>query len=306
MTTEPIGRRAQNRLARHQQLTEAATEIISESGLEGLTMQAVAERVDCAVGTIYTYFSSKSALLAELQVEALQTLGSAFERSSQVWDTEIEEAGLDEALATLVRLVALGHLFVAAQDLHPREFELLQVHIATARRELTPEDTPEVVPHALAMLARLSQLIDRAVEVGALSTRAEMGVDEQQTLRRTLRWLGGLNGALMVSNATSDPAWLTAEELDGRRLAIALGQDMLLGWGAPPRTLASANEFVADLAARGQLMRRGGELADVVTAEALPVDGSLIDAEGAALDGHTLDGHAPDGNAARTGTDRGD
>ena len=50
----------------------------------------------------------------------------------------------------------------------------------------------------------------------------------------------GLNGAMLVSNATSDPAWLTDEELDGRRLAIALAQDMLLGWGAPPLTLASA------------------------------------------------------------------
>lgn len=286
MSTEPIGRRAQNRLARHQQLTTAATEIISEAGLEGLTMQAVAERVDCAVGTIYTYFPSKSALLAELQVEALRTLGSAFERSSQVWDTEIEAAGLDDALATLVRLVAIGHLFVAAPELHPREFELLQVHIATPRRELTPEDTPEVVPHALAMLARLSQLIDRAVEVGALSNRAELERDDKQTLRRTLRWLGGLNGALMVSNATSDPAWLTAEELDGRRLAIALAQDMLLGWGAPPRTLASANEFVRSLEERDVLMRRGGQLEDAVTTDSVALDGSVVDSAGTSFDGH--------------------
>ena len=260
MSTEPTGRRAQNRLARHEQLLTAATEIIADAGLNGLTMQAVAERVDCAVGTIYTYFASKSALLAELQVEAIKTLASSVDRSREIWDEEIDAAGLDPASAALVRLVAFGHLFVAAPDLHPREFELLQVHISSRKRELTDEDTPVVVPHALALLAQLHSMVDDALAAGALSPRAELGEDDaQQTLRRTLRWVGGLNGAMLVSNATSDPAWLTDEELDGRRLAIALAQDMLLGWGAPPLTLASANEFVRNLAARDRLMRPGGD-----------------------------------------------
>lgn len=263
MNAEPTGRRALNRIARHDQLLTAATEIISESGLGGLTMQSVAERVDCAVGTIYTYFASKSALLAELQVEAIKTLSSSVDRSREMWDEEIEAAGLDPASAALVRMVAFGHLFVAGPELHPREFELLQVHISSRKRELTDEDTPAVVPHALSLLAQLHTLIEDALEAGALSTRAELGpVDAQQTLRRTLRWVGGLNGALLVSNATSDPAWLTEEELDGRRLATALAQDMLLGWGAPPLTLASANEFVRNLAARDRLMRRGGSTED--------------------------------------------
>ncbi len=258
MTTEPTGRRARNRIARHDQLMTAATEIIAQSGLEGLTMQAVAERVDCAVGTIYTYFASKSALLAQLQVGAIKTLISSVTRSRAIWDEEIEAAGLDPASAALARLVAFGHLFVAGPELHPREFELLQVHISTARRELSDEDTTAVVPHALTLLALLHTMIDDALEVGALSNRAEVGEnDHHQTLRRTLRWVGGLNGALLVSNATSDPAWLTADELDGRRLAIALAQDLLLGWGAPPLTLASTNDFVRNLEARDRLMRRG-------------------------------------------------
>ena len=36
---------------------------------------------------------------------------------------------------------------------------------------------------------------------------------------------------------------------------------MLLGWGAPPLTLASANDFVRNLSARDQLMRLGGDAA---------------------------------------------
>lgn len=57
---QPTGRRARNRIARHDQLMTASMEILAQEGVEGLTMMAVAERVGCAVGTIYTYFDSKS------------------------------------------------------------------------------------------------------------------------------------------------------------------------------------------------------------------------------------------------------
>src|SRR5690606_37926200 len=89
MTTPPIGRRAQNRATRHAQLMAAATEIIATKGLSGLTMQAVAELVDCAVGTIYTYFPSKTALLSELQIAAIRTLQATFDASLASWDDEL-------------------------------------------------------------------------------------------------------------------------------------------------------------------------------------------------------------------------
>ena len=156
----------------------------------------------------------KHALLAELQVEAIKTLSRSVDRSREVWDEEIEAAGLDPASATLVRLVAFGHLFVAGPELHPREFELLQVHISSRKRELTDEDTPVVVPHALALLAQLHQMIDDALEVGALLTRAEIGRPRRPADPATHPSLGRreLNGALLVSNLTSDPAWLTADD----------------------------------------------------------------------------------------------
>lgn len=273
MTIEPTGRRARNRIARHEQLLTAATEIISESGLNGLTMQAVAERVDCAVGTIYTYFDSKSALLADLQVEAIKVLTSAIERSETVWDREIAAAELDEGLAALVRLVAASRMFVDAKRLHPREYELLQNHISGPEQVINDVDTLKVLPQVLMLLGHPHRMIDAAVAVGALSTGSRMGDDDSsQTLRRTLRWAGGLNGAMLVSNAPPDSVWLTADMLDGRRLAFDLADDLLLAWGAPPRTLLLAKEFVDDLESRDQLLRSGADLDPEDVLETEPVD----------------------------------
>lgn len=257
MTNQQTGRRARNRAARHEQLMAAATEIIAESGLDGLTMQSVAERVDCAVGTIYTYFTSKSALLAALQVEAVRTMEDSSRRSRELWDSEIDAAGLDDALASLVRLVAFNHLFVAGPVLHPREFELLQLLIATPRRLLTDDDINTVLPHSLALLESLRVMIDDAEAVGALSPREEVGPAQGQSLLRCIRWSGAMNGALMVSNVPQGPTGMARDLLDGPTLSLQLGNDILLGWGAPPRTLAAANTFVADLGARDLLLRAG-------------------------------------------------
>lgn len=262
MPTRPTGRRARNRAARHDQLMAAATDIVTDEGLDGLTMQAVAERVGCAVGTIYTYFNSKSALLSALQVSAIQTLMDSYHEAAEMWEEELSESELDDAVSSLVRLVAFGRIFVASADLHPREFELLQMLISTPQDLTTNEDRDSVLPIALALINNFRVLIDEAIEVGALTsvpttTLEDPIQDPDSSLNRTLRWAGGLNGAMLVSNVGVDPERINPDLFDGRRLALSLADDMLVGWGAPPRTLASAHGFVDALAAKDRLLPAG-------------------------------------------------
>ena len=278
MTTRPTGRRALNRAARHDQLMSAATDIVTEEGLHGLTMQAVAERVGCAVGTIYTYFDSKSALLSALQVSAIQILMASYHEAAEMWEAELAESDLDEAAAALVRLVALSHVFVSSSDLHPREFEMLQMLISIRQDLTTNEDRDSVLPVALALINDTRVLIDGAVETGALTPvpvriDADPLNDPDSSLNRTLRWAGGLNGAMLVSNVGVDPARINPDLFDGQRLALSLADDMLIGWGAPRRTLTSAHAFVDGLADKGRLLPAPGEL----VAESRPVESRAAD-----------------------------
>jgi AcrR family transcriptional regulator len=267
ITGTPLGRRASNRLARHEQLMSAATEIVAERGLEGLTMQAVAERTDCAVGTIYTYFRSKSALLVELQISAIATIQETYELSRAMWDEELAAAGSTEREAALFRLVAFGHLFTSGADLFPREFELLQTLISTPRRPEAPGDGERVLPHAFALIMSIGRLIDDAARTGAID---ELPADEDRTrtlMVRTMRWAGGLNGALLVSNATGDAEWLPDELLDGRMLARQLARDLLAGWGATRVDIAAAERFAEELASRDRLLRAGHRLGHPATVD---------------------------------------
>jgi AcrR family transcriptional regulator len=250
--TEPAqGRREQNRETRNHDLLFAATEIIATEGVEGLTMQAVADNVGCAVGTIYTYFDSKSGLLAALQVNAIQTLIDTFTASAESWEHAISKADLDPAVAALARLVAIGHIFVAAGDIHEREFDLLQMLISTPADLTTDSDRQDVIPLALELLDTVRVFIDLAILVGALSLPSS-----DSSVSRAVRWAGGINGALLVSNVGIEVSRRNPTIFDGQALALSLAQDLLVSWGAPLHDLESANMFVDDLIATDQLVAR--------------------------------------------------
>jgi AcrR family transcriptional regulator len=244
----------------------AATELVAEAGIDGLTMQALADRVDCAVGTIYTYFSSKSALLVELQGDAIRTIHDSLDRSRTEWDREIARTGVPDDVASLVRVMAFAHLFTAGPQLYPREFELLQSLISTPVREESPDDAANVVPHSLALLGDVAALIADACSTGALTPVPDDAPLEQRALVRTIRLAGALNGTMLVSNVSATGTPLSDLVLDGRFLALSLARDLLLGWGATPEQLEAADSFVATLAARDLLLRGPREHLGALTA----------------------------------------
>ncbi len=68
--------RSQRRRSRQRQrLIDAARRIIAQKGLAGLTVQAVTEEADMAVGSFYTYFPNKEALIEAAIWDDLKRLG---------------------------------------------------------------------------------------------------------------------------------------------------------------------------------------------------------------------------------------
>src|SRR5205085_5836276 len=67
LSVVPDDRRQRARDKKRERILRAADGLIAEAGLAGITMQRVAERLDCAVGTLYLYFPSKAALIPALQ-----------------------------------------------------------------------------------------------------------------------------------------------------------------------------------------------------------------------------------------------
>ncbi len=226
---DPTDRRTRKRAARRDALLTLAAELVDERGLDGLTMAALAEAADYAPASLYTYFPSRSALLASLQQEALAVLGRVAEDQLAQWEPVLGRDGLAPEVAALARLLAFSRLFLTAPEHHNREFRLQQRLLVTPDAEDTA-DAAAVVPAAMAVLGVPRRLLADAVEVGALAPhRPEPDPLDQPlegALLRTLAWLVAMNGALMADELT------TGLPTTGVHLGTQLTDALLLGWGA--------------------------------------------------------------------------
>ena len=226
-------RRTRNREARLQGYLATALRIATAEGLDALTMQRLADELDCAVGTVYTYFPSKSALVAEVQQQAIERLT----RSYLQLQSELVDAD------PLTHVVAIARFWIDIVHTYPEETRLLQLLMSQGEHALNADDVVRVAPGALRHLELAREPIAAATAAGAFHAG--------DPLARTITLVAAINGVLQVSRL----AHLDPELLNGERLAAALVDDVLSGWGADLGALALAHSHVDVLAARGPLAR---------------------------------------------------
>jgi AcrR family transcriptional regulator len=246
--SQELGKRARNRLARHSEYLQAALRIATEEGIEALTMQRLATEVEAAIGTVYTYFPSKGALLAEVQREAIDRLLGSFLLLRP--DVEARVADADPTTAALAHLVSFGRFWIASLDAFPQEQLLLQQLMSDSRRAVPDDELGRVLPAIFRLLDLARERFDAAVSAGALH--------EGDAMDRTITFAAALSGVLGVGKLDR---W-ELEMLDGRRLGAALVDVLLAGWGAPAEHLDAANRILDAIARRHPLARPISQEAD--------------------------------------------
>jgi AcrR family transcriptional regulator len=78
---------------RRQRLLDAGAEVLTESGAEGLTMEAVAARADTATRTVYNHFSSRDELIKAVFRRQIDDLRTALVDVQPEGGTPIERLG---------------------------------------------------------------------------------------------------------------------------------------------------------------------------------------------------------------------
>lgn len=238
--TAPTGRRARNRRERERTYLEAAMTIAGRDGLRSLTMARLADEVDAAVGTVYTYFPSKGALVAELQREAIERLTDSYHVIRDRSDGVLAGWSDGEA-AAVARLAVFGHFWIASVDTFPQEAAFLHALVSESEQMVPAEEHHRVLPAAMALLDEARTCVEAAAADGAIV------VDDPMNL--VIRWAAALTGALLTSNLGP----LNPVAFDAPRLARNLQRDLLLGWGASATGVAAALDHVEALRATGPL-----------------------------------------------------
>ena len=142
-----------------ERIVEAARDIVSEEGLDALSMRALALRIGHSPGTIYLHFQDKDELLRSVMAEGFKRLGESME-------TELARVGEDEG--PLARFAAMGRGYARFALENTGYFRSMFKMPAVAHLEGCPEAAGANEPQELSP-RRGIELLQRAMESGQAS-----------------------------------------------------------------------------------------------------------------------------------------
>jgi AcrR family transcriptional regulator len=132
-------RREREKEALRTRIVEAARDIVSEEGLDALSMRALAERIEYSPATIYLYFRDKHDLLREV-------VGEGFRRLGEYSAAQVAEVGPEASAAERHRAMGRAYARFALENTAYFRvmFELPSVPRAQSLRDAPPGAAP---PH---------------------------------------------------------------------------------------------------------------------------------------------------------------
>lgn len=155
--TGAAARRASNREQMRTAILDTARSIVTNGGIDGLTIRAVASALDYSPGAIYEYFESKEDILTHLYFQGASGLGGQMERAV---------ADLPPGTSAADGMMALARSY-RAHALANRELYGLVFGGMTGLPDPPVAAHPEMETGGFGTLVRLAQ---RGVDEGSLVT----------------------------------------------------------------------------------------------------------------------------------------
>ncbi|MCL4300112.1 MAG: TetR/AcrR family transcriptional regulator [Anaerolineae bacterium] len=140
-------------------ILQAAQEIITEKGLDGLSLRELARRIDYSPSGLYEYFNSKDEIVAAIRAEGLELMRDYLKR-------------VPADLSPAERLVQMGLAYLEFAQDHPEHFRLIFSHL-TASRNSFNDKLDEGSPYHL-----LLQAVRAVIEAEELTLGEEYSLQE--------------------------------------------------------------------------------------------------------------------------------
>jgi AcrR family transcriptional regulator len=150
-------RREREKEALRERIVEAARDIVSEEGLDALSMRAIAERIEYSPATIYLYFRDKDALLRDV-------VQAGFERMRGYMVEELDEAGSESSPAA--QFLGLGRAYVRFAIENTAYFRVMFELPTVAHMDCLPAECAAGATHGLLPRDFGATMVQRAIDDG--------------------------------------------------------------------------------------------------------------------------------------------
>ena len=150
-------RRAHERARRKDEILQAARAVFAADGWHRATVDAIAERAEVSKGTIYLYFESKEAILAELVLQALRDLASELKQARATCSVLHPEQ----------QLRAMADAYLAFAEKAPDYFRLLTTYDSgNLQQGVSEEQQRELLAQSQCTLEMVSEVIADGIALG--------------------------------------------------------------------------------------------------------------------------------------------
>jgi len=148
-------RRERERLARREQILEAAKEVFEEKGFLNATTEEIAQRAELAVGTLYRYFQSKEEMYISLLFESIEIFRNELERIQVL-------PGAPDA-----KLRAFWDFLYTYYQEYPAYYRILTfLHNEGLREAVSPEVIEEINRRTGRNFSLAAQIVQEGMEAG--------------------------------------------------------------------------------------------------------------------------------------------
>ncbi len=203
------------RLKTKDRILRVALEIVSEKGLDGLTIQRLAKELDLTAGALYRYFRGKDQIVSAMEEEVLRQMAARLNAT-----LASTKPGADAAGSALLKLWACADFYLWQRTRHPAQARLISALLGDSRHHVRDEDLSGVGEQFFTLFQQLVNVMQEAEATGAL-----VAGDPKQ---RALVFWSSLQGVTTLDKlARVDPVFF-----DSTTIGHALTSTLLIGWGA--------------------------------------------------------------------------
>lgn len=153
------GVRAVRRQKRIAAILECAFALLEEGGLGAITTPELAKRTGSALGALYRFFPSKNAVIAAMQMQALDELYETLQRA--VVTAQEAASAMSARGRALVSLLALSDALLSEPATHPARFRLVDELLSQPDAFFQAQEA-ETIESALGPLLRLAAELTQA------------------------------------------------------------------------------------------------------------------------------------------------
>jgi len=140
-------------------ILQAAREIITEKGLDGLSLRELARRIDYSPAGLYEYFSSKEDIVMAVRAEGLGLLRDYLNR-------------VPATFSPAERLLEMGLAYLTFARQYPEHFQLIFINLTANPITLLATEEADSPYHVLL------QTVQEAIETGEFKAQAGFAVEE--------------------------------------------------------------------------------------------------------------------------------